>query len=136
MNRGDLSWMAVAFASSLFCACSLALDFEALERGDGDSGEDTVARQCTLAADCDDGIDCTQDRCGENGSCLEPLPDDDACEHLEMCKRGQGCIPTEDECEVSLDCDDGIACTRERCELGMCFHVPKHDECDASDPSA
>ncbi len=37
-------------------------------------------------------------------------------------------------CLADPDCDDGIACTTDRCEGGACLHVPDHAVCDDGAP--
>ncbi|MCC6620451.1 MAG: hypothetical protein IT385_04310 [Deltaproteobacteria bacterium] len=92
-----------------------------------------------LARACDDGLACTFDAC-----------DAGACTHLPSpgtCLSSVGCIPVGDEPpdDPCLTCaatdrlepvpdgapcgDDGIACTADRCEAGVCRHRDAPDAC-------
>lgn len=86
---------------------------------------------CLSDEECDDGVGCTRDRCGELG-----------CEHLAddaVCSDGQFC--TLDACDVSLGCvsqpspdlcDDGLSCTLDACDesTDSCLHDPCDSLCD------
>ena len=83
--------------------------------------------------DCDDGIDCTQDWCGEDGECLHQA-DDLVCEDGEFCNGAEFC-------DVAADCqeglppeglDDELDCTLDECdeEGATITHLPQHDLCD------
>ncbi len=124
------------FAGLFFCvSCTPLLDFDALGAGEEEAPDtETQDRGCSSPADCDDGIDCTIERCSEGGVCLEPWPDNDRCGHLEKCLRGSGCVPTGAECETKKECDDAIACTEDSCVLGKCRHAPDDGACASSDP--
>lgn len=122
----------------------------------GDPGEDAGA---ACPGGCDDGVACTVDRC-EDGSCRH-APDDGMCPAEERCNPVLGCVPfrcTRDaECDDGLycngaetcdpeagdgetgcvagepvDCDDGAACTADRCdeELDRCVSEPDDAVCD------
>ncbi len=36
------------------------------------------------------------------------------------------------ECEEDLDCEDGVFCTDDQCELGVCVNTPDDGQCDDS----
>lgn len=65
---------------------------------------------------CDDGVPCTIDTCDaladacasapDHGRCSDGL----ACNGAEQCVVGLGCMPG-----TSVACDDGVACTMDRC---------------------
>ncbi len=80
---------------------------------------------------CDDGIDCTIDRCDEEDDACEVAPDDGACATLGVpclgarCVEGVGCVGTRDDAE----CDDGIGCTIDRCAPAGCEHRPADALC-------
>ena len=113
-------------------ACLLAwggcsLDTTSLDgvppRGDGGVDGDAGPSGCDSAAECDDGVSCTDDACvvDEEGhrvclSTVDPL----ACAEGERCDQLADCVTW--DCDVDLDCDDGLACTTNRCDLdtGRC----------------
>lgn len=83
---------------------------------------------------CDDASDCTEDACGDGGTCIftNICGDDeicvenkcvDPCEELN-CDDQDAC--TEDSCadalcsNVAINCDDGDACTENSCTDGDC----------------
>ncbi len=93
-----------------------------------------VGEACSRDEDCDDGLECTVDGCGADGTCRhDPL---DA-----LCPDGQRCEPTEGctepmACMVDDDCDDGRFCNgRETCsaEFG-CQPAAAPPACDDGDP--
>ena len=77
---------------------------------EADVGRD-VATEGDAEAWMPDGDPCVVD---------EDCDDGDHCNGVEMCVRGTGCVPG-----TPPDCDDGIACTRDSCELasGECRSV-------------
>ncbi len=125
----------------LLFSCSVALDFEAISRGeenndsDNDTGsepKDTDTGTCSSDSQCDDEIDCTTDVCKSDGSCSN-LPDNGKCEYLEMCSREEGCVDTGKECLVNSDCDDGVDCTDDDCAGGVCRNQPNDKLCEDPD---
>lgn len=81
---------------------------------------------------CDDPLG---DECGSNGfRCRRPAREDFlAC----VCTRPEGCAaggpgPTE-ECMLSSDCDDGIACTDDSCFANVCRHIADPSLCGAGE---
>ncbi len=87
---------------------------------------------CTSNEDCDDGVDCTEEICNENGAC-EYLPnhtdcaDDIYCNGEERCLPFAGCSPGEE-----VDCSDGVDCTEDTCDEAIkgCTHEAKDSLCD------
>ncbi len=85
------------------------------------------------AIDCNDGIDCTLDVCEEvSGACLHEPRDADCdndryCDGVETCDAATGCLPG-----LSINCDDGVACTVDSCDeaLDSCIHQPDDTLCD------
>ncbi len=69
--------------------------------------------------DCDDEVDCTEDRCNpDNGEC-EHTPDHSMCKSDEECDAAAGCVSL--SCEQDADCNDGLYCTgTETCADGAC----------------
>lgn len=115
--------------------CTPILDFDALGAGrENEVDTQTQDLSCTSPEDCDDGIECTVERCSEDGFCLEPWPDNDRCGHLEKCTLDKGCVPTGKECETAAECDDEIDCTKDGCVLGKCRHTPDDSVCAPTDP--
>ncbi len=62
--------------------------------------------------DCNDGVDCTDDWCNENGDTCENDPNDDNCpdnglfcDGIESCDAVTGCISSGDPC-IPLDCNE------------------------------
>jgi hypothetical protein len=128
-----LTWIACAATALMLSGCSLALDTEALQKGTEDTDTGTDTGPCGDATDCDDGIDCTIDSCDEDGTCSN-IPDNDLCEYLEMCDLDEGCVPIDDECIVSADCDDEIDCTIDECLDGTCYNTADDTLCESDNP--
>ena len=55
--------------------------------------------------ECDDGVDCTIDRCSEMRRACDNLPDSTMCRPGAMCDPVTGCTDT--VCTDDRDCDDG-----------------------------
>jgi hypothetical protein len=131
---------------------------------------------CDTDEECQDDTPCTLDRCRDGEQC-EHLPQNTLCDDGEICLAALGCIPPPPaECDVDDDCtagrpclgawycdpefgcqfleptfcDDGDACTDDRCvdAAGGCVHEPRDqdddghgdaacggDDCDDTDPS-
>lgn len=84
------------------------------------------------APDCNDGIDCTHDRCDEDiGACVYE-PDDSLCDDGVFCNGAEFCDP-ESGCRPGdpPDCNDNIDCTHDRCdeELDSCVNEPDDTLC-------
>jgi hypothetical protein len=82
---------------------------------------------CATAEDCDDGVECTIDRCGDDGLCLhtnDSASCDDGvfCNGPEVCDSRRGCVAG-----VRESCDDGDVCTIDRCneERKTCDRSPR-----------
>jgi hypothetical protein len=90
---------------------------------DGSIGGDAGATPCSTNADCDDGLPCNGEEVCSEAFCVQGSP---------------------------LLCDDGMACTRDRCidSRGGCVHDPEDldgdgaastdcggDDCDDTDPN-
>ncbi len=114
--------------------------------------------------DCNDGIDCTVDRCDEQADICNHLTDDSACDDgsictADSCQEDSGCQYEPDheqascltssgmvgacesglcipECENDGDCSDGIGCTNDRCDMttGTCIFEAVDALCDDSNP--
>lgn len=87
------------------------------------------------AIECDDGIGCTRDVCRDaRGGCVA-IPEDDACGMAVSECVARVCDP-DIGCRRVLNpdaCDDGIACTEDRCALAGCEHVPNDALCGADE---
>lgn len=105
----------------------------ACDDGDGCTlGDRCQAGLCLgVARPCGDDNPCTADRCDKTtGACLfVPLADlvscsdDDPCTDATRCIAGQ-CVG------LTRTCDDGIACTLDRCGPdGLCRHLPTPGTC-------
>ncbi len=100
-------------------------------RMDSTVGIDARVLECVTTADCADEWTCTEEVC-DNGRCVYTARDS-ACDDgiactSERCDRFAGCIY-----ETHHDrCDDGVSCTADTCvQLSGCRHAPAHDTCDA-----
>ena len=115
---------------------------------------DPAAPECTIDADCNDGVACTIDLCIA-GTC-ENTPNDafcndgQACTGTELCDAQNDCqagtpvqcppgdvceepggtCVTPPECVIDADCNDGVACTIDVCNAGTCENTPDDGFCD------
>jgi len=99
----------------------------ALECAESYCDVDFGCRRVLIDEACDDGVDCTVDRCSPTG--CESQPVDAACAIGQYCQPAgddtlePGCRPIPD-CVVASDCP-GRACNAEpTCELGVCVYTP------------
>jgi hypothetical protein len=70
--------------------------------GHGDGGLDAAASACTSNAQCDDGIDCTDDTCSAAGQCLHTLVPA-RCSAGKWCDPSKGCQATGKEAPLTDD---------------------------------
>ncbi len=119
---------------------------------------------CAQDNDCDDGLDCTEDRCDTNVGQCRYTPVDTYCNDsnsctTETCDILQGCLfqnvsdgmicTTTDnaggtcqtgqcvsECANDNDCNDDVACTVDQCDItrGACSHQRNDDACNDDNP--
>lgn len=110
-----------------------------------------------MAPRCDDGIDCTIERCAEPDGRCESFPDDALCGPGRACHPTRGCVAArcsdDTVCQDGVLCNgvetcgpdgvcrpgtpvvcpsDGITCTQERCDElagGACVSVPDSSVC-------
>lgn len=83
--------------------------------------------------DCDDGVDCTEDECDDDGQACTHAADDEFCDNgvfcdgAETCDLAEGCVTG-----PVVDCDDAIDCTADACdnEAAACTHVADDSLCD------
>jgi len=95
--------------------------------GDPCNGLETcaVATGCKPGSnpDCDDGVDCTEDRCDDAEGCIH-IPNSDLCDDdnpctVDSCKKVVGCTAAAGNDNVA--CDDGDGCTpTDACLTGTC----------------
>jgi hypothetical protein len=88
---------------------------------------DVRGRACTRSAQCDDGVDCTQDFCADDGRCVsvaDPGRCDDRvyCNGVESCDARRGCVRG-----TPVTCNDNYTCTIDRCDEATreCAHRPR-----------
>jgi hypothetical protein len=108
------------------------------DSGCDDSDPCTLIDKCNLGVckgynlpNCDDGNDCTNDKCQKGQGCVH-VPsngyvcnDGNKCTTSDFCQNGQ-CVGT-----GGKNCDDGNACTTDACDAGGgCTHVNNSAGCD------
>lgn len=149
-KRRVISALVSAVAISLLGACSLIVNPDKDQLGTAvDGGTNTCS-----PANCDDQVGCTVDRCLD-GIC-DNSADDALCESDHRCDPVAGCVPTacakDEDCDNGnscdgvetcvgsrcqagepIKCDDGIACTIDRCEAGKCSHEADDSACAYED---
>jgi hypothetical protein len=90
--------------------------------------------RCLIAAECNDGIDCTVDTCGVAGLC-EHSPLDRLCPMGQSCNATSGCRAGS-TCTTPADCNDMIDCTFDSCAVGgVCNHMPLDRLCTGAGES-
>ena len=103
------------------------------DEGTLDTADDARAPACTHDLECNDLIDCTADSCDPTtGTCVH-TPVDAVCDDGNACTVGEVCDPaTGCAGGAPIDCNDGVACTTDRCDpfTGACSHDPDHRACE------
>lgn len=102
------------------------------------TSDPTLGGPCVDDAQCDDGVDCTFDRCDPLLDRCRSVPDDASCQDgvycngVEVCSPARGCRPGD-----VVTCDDKTACTIDRCleEERSCQHDVRDGDRDG-DPDA
>ena len=108
------------FGACALLACGARSELRVGDAALGDISDatvDTAPPECRVAADCDDRIACTVDRCvagrcvreAQDARCADALQ----CNGVERCDPTAGCVPG-----PAFPCDDGVACTVDRCDEG------------------
>ncbi len=89
---------------------------------------------CTTDSSCNDGIDCTLDRCDPTLQVCTHTLRDALCDDGVFCTGVKHCDPTRGCVTTPLSCDDGIACTIDSCNehAKKCDHVPDDSKCPIS----
>ncbi len=107
--------------------------------------------ECLVAADCDDGVGCTDESCN-SGNCVIRTNDlncpsdglfcngPEFCDLLldcqstgDPCLANEFCSETTDtclQCQVDFDCDDGLPCSDNLCVNGMCIFPDNDANCN------
>lgn len=93
---------------------------------------DAAPPECLRDEQCDDGLDCTEDRCAAR-TCVS-TPRDDRCGDELFCTVGERCDPIMGCLSRPNPCDDGVACTEDACvEVDRrCDHAARFDLCPLS----
>jgi len=96
-----------------------------------DAGPDMPGLPCLGDGECDDEVECTENRCVA-GRCVtralnERCEDGVFCNGPARCTTG-GCVA------APVPCDDGVSCTVDACDEGAraCTHTPDVDLCPIS----
>jgi hypothetical protein len=118
-----------ALSALLLVACGARSGLE-LDRPDG--GPDAQSVVCLRDWECDDGIECTLDRC-TGGLCVAQ-PEHARCEDGIFCNGPPRCVAGAGCVSEPPSCGDGVACTVDGCDesLSMCTHQADADLCPVS----
>lgn len=91
-----------------------------------------AAPECRVDADCNDRIDCTDDRCVSSMCMHSPIAmrcnDGLFCNGIESCSTTMGCV------SPGRLCDDTVMCTSDACDesLDRCVATPEDSLCPVS----
>ncbi|RLB62904.1 MAG: hypothetical protein DRI90_08015 [Deltaproteobacteria bacterium] len=114
-------------------SCSVINEYQEIPVGSGGAGGGGHGgggggeTACTVAADCDDGNDCTEDTCDDGHCAQATLPDGTACQDgvgdAGVCFDG-GCVVDCTPENAATVCDDDNGCTVDTCNAGTneCTH--------------
>jgi len=93
---------------------------------------DAAPPECRVDSQCDDGLDCTVDRC-VRGTC-ERSADDARCDDGQFCTGAGRCDPVDGCVFAGRRCGDGVECTEDTCDeaADTCVSVPRVDRCPLS----
>ena len=105
---------------------------------DGDActtGDTCAAGTCGGAAlSCKDGNSCTDDTCGKSTGCKFTWVVA-ACEDDDACTAGSSCLAGDCVAAGPVNCDDGEACTADKCDPKTgCLHPIQSGACEDGDP--
>lgn len=120
-------WVALLVWLVAGCGARTGLDVFA------DAGaRDAAPPECRVDSQCDDGIECTVDRC-VRGTC-ERAADDARCDDGQFCTGDGRCDPVDGCVFPGRGCGDGVPCTEDLCdeEADVCASVPRVDRCPLS----
>lgn len=111
----------------LLCVPS-ACAVEPIEESVGESVEAVTTSICLVPAACDDGNPCTNDTCRSWGCNHWPMQTGSLCSSdglAGVCTKDGVCDTSNSpECLINADCDDGIACTVDTCDITTCQNTP------------
>jgi len=89
------------------------------------------------SAQCEDGLSCSNQICvgDADGASCKYGPVTNCCDHDLECDFGQTCVDGVcADCVSDAQCDDGLDCTTDSCDAGVCVHTsPEGSDCCASD---
>lgn len=92
-------------------------DDERFDVGARDGGALDAPTGCRTDGECDDGVECTLDRCTATECLHDPIDtrcaDDRFCTIAERCDVARGCVSD------TVACDDGRTCTADTCDDGL-----------------
>jgi hypothetical protein len=131
---GEIARPLCALATlALACSCAAGgsgTEPDAADVNDLVEATDTEAdatTSCTSNADCDDGVDCTEDQCTVSRICQHTAIDS-RCPEGTYCHLSEGCI---EGCEVDADCDNGLWCDGdEHCRTWGCEPAMSGRDCN------
>ena len=126
--------------SGVGCTAPPALDGTACTQDDHTNGvcrSGVCQSGCQSDSDCISPVACAQPYCDQSTHHCELLARHDWCDDglfcngVETCDIQFGCLPG-----IALNCDDGVACTVDRCDSrdGSCRHTPDVRLCDDHNP--
>ena len=88
------------------------------------------ACQAGTAPECDDAVECTDDTCDNSTDACMNVPNHNACDDGQYCNGAETCDVVEGcLAGTPVDCDDGVGCTDDTCENGVCTFTPAWDCC-------
>ncbi|MGB2985870.1 MAG: agmatine deiminase family protein, partial [Phycisphaerae bacterium] len=97
--------------------------------------EDCVGGNCVpgTAVDCNDGVACTDDSCNEGTDSCDNVANDANCDNGLYCDGAETC-DLDYDCQpgTAIDCDDSVDCTDDSCNEGTdsCDNTPNDTYCD------
>ncbi len=115
--------------------------------GDADCQDDTLcngrercmANRCVpgTAVECADAVECTVDACDPATGTCSHTADTARCDDGAFCNGAETCNPASG-CQTgpAPTCNDGVACTADRCDESMrrCVYTPNPSACSAPGP--
>lgn len=121
-----MRWLAVLLLVG--CGAKSALETPEFDAGDFDAGR----AECDGDGDCDDGLECTEDRC-EGQVCVR-TPRNDRCTDDEFCTVAERCDPMLGCVSEPNTCSDGVSCTEDVCDerRDQCASTPNFALCPLS----
>lgn len=100
---------------------------------DGETVDPTLGGPCVDDTQCNDGVDCTYDRCDKAILRCRNVPDDAQCGNGVFCDGIEKCVPRLG-CRPGpvTTCQDGDGCTIDRCVEAdkSCVHAPRDADGD------